>query len=149
MFLLGTRSLPALAGGCFSRVREVFICYLFRYFLGSFLSSSWCPCTANVGAFSVVPEVFSAVFFPRLSFFLLVVFCCSDLHRSVLQAVYPFFCLSYLAVDFLLVFHSSVCLFVSSCMSLVNFSCIFSEILDHLHHYSEFFFWKVACLQFI
>ena len=112
VFLLGTRSLPALAGGCFSRVREVFICYLFRYFLGSFLSSSWGPCTANVGAFSVVPEVFSAVFFPRLSFFLLVVFCCSDLHRSVLQAVYPFFCLSYLAVDFLLVFHSSVCLLV-------------------------------------
>ena len=39
-------------------VREVFIYYLFKYFLRSFLSLFfWDPYGANVGAFNVVPEV--------------------------------------------------------------------------------------------
>ena len=194
VFLLGTLSLPDLAGGRFSCAREVspvtssdmFSDPLPLFLLGSLdplplppgapgpspslppgsldplplppgvpgpsLSSSWGPWTlplsllgpwtlplsllgpwtlplsllgpldppslppgvpaANVGAFGVVPEVCSAVFFPSFHSFFCVVFCCSDLHCSALQAIYPFFCLGYLAVDFLLVFYSSVCLSV-------------------------------------
>ena len=41
-----------------SHVREVFSYYLFKCFLGSFLSLFfWDPYNANVGEFNLVPEV--------------------------------------------------------------------------------------------
>ena len=95
-----------------------------------------------------------------------LLFCISSFFLySVLWQWFPPFCLpghlsvllpQLLCYWFLLMYYST--LFFSSCRSLVNISCIFSisslhfffKILDHLHyHYSEFFFWKVAYLQFI
>ena len=54
-----------------SHVGEAFSCYLFKYFLGSFLSFfSWDPYNVNVDAFNVVPEVSYAVIIFFSFFFL-------------------------------------------------------------------------------
>ena len=71
--------------------------------------------------------------FPRLSSFLFILFfyilfCSSDFRHSVLQVIYPFFCLSYSAIDSYQCI-ILLCLFFSSCKSLVNISCIFSQSL--------------------
>ena len=44
------------------------------------------------------PEVSKAVFISFHSF-LYILFCGSDFHHSVLQVIYPSFCLSYFAID--------------------------------------------------
>ena len=80
-----------------SRVQEFFSYYFFKYFLRSFLSSfSFLdPCNENVGTFKLSQRSL------RLSsfFILFSVFCSSDFHHSVLQVTYPFFCLSFSAID--------------------------------------------------
>ena len=62
------------------------------------LFSFWGPYNANVGAFNVVPEVFQdvSIFFHS---FIYILFCGSDFYHSVLQVIYPCFCLSYSAID--------------------------------------------------
>ena len=89
-----------LGGYFLSHVKEVFVCNLFKYFLGSFLSlfSFWDPYNANVGAFNVVPEVSKAVLISFHSFFF-ILFHDSEFHHFVLQVTYPFFCLSYSAIE--------------------------------------------------
>ena len=85
------------------------------------------PYNENVGVFNVVPEVSQVVFISLHSFFC-VLFCSIDFHHFVFQVTYPFFCLSYSAIDsFQCIIH--LCLFFSSCRSLVNISCIFSIII--------------------
>ena len=79
------------------RVWEVFSYYLFKYFLRSFLSlfSFWDPNNVNVGAFqrSLSLSVFLFILF------FCILFCGSDFHHSVLQVIYPFFSVSYSAID--------------------------------------------------
>ena len=55
------------------RIREVFDCNLFEYFLRSFLFYFffWDPYNANAGVFNVVPEVSEAVF----TYFFFSLFC--------------------------------------------------------------------------
>ena len=81
-------------------VREIFHYNLFEYFLRPFLSLLffWDTYNSNVGAFSVVPEVFQIVFnsFHSLVFILLLG---SYFHHSVFQLTCPFFCLSYSVID--------------------------------------------------
>ena len=53
---------------------------------------------ANIRMFNVVPEVsWAAISFHS---FFCILFCNSDFHHSVLQVIYPCFCLSYSAMDF-------------------------------------------------
>ena len=86
-----------------------------------------------------------------------VMFRGSDFHYY-LSVTYLFFCFTYSIDSFWCIFHFIlfICLFLSSSRSSANIYCIFlnpclhsfSEILDHLHYYSEFFFWQVGCLYF-
>ena len=65
-------------------VREVFSYYLFKHFLGSFLSSSSVtPYNVNVGAFNVVPEVSQAVF---IFFIILSIFCSVAVISTILSS---------------------------------------------------------------
>ena len=75
----------------FSHVREVFICYLFKYFPESFLSLSSPSETSIIqmvclrlsqGSFRL------SFFFFRSSFYSL--FCSSDFSHSIFQVTYPF-----------------------------------------------------------
>ena len=83
-----------------SHIREVFNYNLFKYslrhFLFLFLFGD--PYNLNVGVFNVVPEVSETVLnsFNSLFFFLL---CSSYFHYFIFQVTYPFFCLSYSAID--------------------------------------------------
>ena len=86
---------------CFlSHVREVFDYNLFKYFLRPFLFLFffWDRCNSNVGVFNVVPEVSETVLNSfHYSFFILLLG--SSFHYCILQVTYPFFCLSYFAID--------------------------------------------------
>ena len=72
------------------------------------------------------------VFISFHSFFF-ILFCGSEFHHSAFQVTYPFFCLSYSAIDsfqrilisFIVLF-IIVCLPFRSCRSLLEVSCIFS-----------------------
>ena len=83
-----------------SHVREVFNYNLFKYFLRPFLFLFffWDPYNSNVGVFNVVSEVSKTVLnsFHSFSFILL---CGSYFHYFIFQVTYPFFCLSYSAID--------------------------------------------------
>ena len=83
-----------------SNVVEVFNYNLFKYFLRSFLFLffSWDSYNSNVGAFNFVPEVSETVLnsFHSLFFILL---CSTYFHYFIFQVTYPFFCLSYSAID--------------------------------------------------
>ena len=83
-----------------SHVREVFNYYLFKYFLSPFLFLFffWEPYNSNGGAFNVVPEVSEIVLNSFQSFFF-ILFCGSYFHYFIFQVTYPFFCLSYSAID--------------------------------------------------
>ena len=108
-----------------SDVQKVFSCYLFKYFLGSFLSlfSFWDSCSENVGAFNVVPEVFRLFFTYFCSLFCFVavisiVLCSKWLIHSFDSVILLLILCSVLFI--------SVCLFLNSSKSVVNTSCIFS-----------------------
>src|SRR5574337_611688 len=60
----------------FPHFKEVFICYLLKYFFMPFLFVFffWDPYDLNVGAFNIVPEVFEVVLISFNSFFLSVSF---------------------------------------------------------------------------
>jgi len=83
-----------------SNVREVFSYYVFKYFLGSFLSPSY-PGTLIM--LTLVYLMLSQRSLRFSSFFLhsffYILFCSSDFHHSVLQENFPFFCLHYSAID--------------------------------------------------
>ena len=86
-------------GDCFlSHVREVFSYYLFKYFLRAFLSSSGNPIMRMLVC--LVLSQWSL----RLSSFLFILFSlfCSVavISTNLFQIIYPFFCLSYSAIDF-------------------------------------------------
>ena len=93
-----------------SHIREVFNYNLFKYFLSPFLflffSSFlslflflfWDPYNLNVGAFNIVPEFSETVFNSFHSFFFILL-CSSYFHYFIFQVIYPFFCLSYSAID--------------------------------------------------
>ena len=73
-----------------------------------------------------VSEVSQAIFISFHSCFYILFFG-NDFHHSVLQVIYPSFCLSFSAIDsFQCVIH--LCLFFSSPGSLVDISCIFSIV---------------------
>ena len=103
-----------------SHVREVFDYNLFRCFLRPFLFLFffWDPYNSNVGEFNVVPEVSETVLNSFHCFFCILLNG-SYFHHSIFQLTYPFFCLSYSAIDSLLMyfkFHLLCCssLFVCS-----------------------------------
>ena len=92
--------------------------------------------------------------------FFFYIFCSMAMISTILSSR-SFICTSASLILLLIpssVLFISVCLFLSSCRSLVNISynllslCLHSvsEMLNHIYyHYSEFFFWKVAYLHFI
>ena len=63
-----------------------------------FSSSSGTPYYSNVCAFNFVPEVSETVLNSFHSFFFILL-CCSYFHYFIFQVTYPFFCLSYSAID--------------------------------------------------
>ena len=82
-----------------SHIREVFNYYLFKYFLSPFLFLFfWDPYNSNVVAFNVVPEVSETVLNSFHSFFFILL-CSSYFPYFIFQVTYPFFCLSYSAID--------------------------------------------------
>ena len=97
---MGLAALPEL-GWCFlSHVRDVLDYNLFKYFLRSFLFLFFFrdPYNSNVGAFNVVPEVSETVLSSFHSFFFILL-CSSYFYYFTFQVTYPFFCLSYSAID--------------------------------------------------
>ena len=54
--------------------------------------------SVNFGAFNVVPEVSETVLYSFHSFFFILL-CSSNFHYFIFQVTYPFFCLSYFAID--------------------------------------------------
>ena len=87
---------------CFlSCIREFFNYNLLKYFLSSFLFLLlfWDPYTSNVGAFNVVPAVSETVLNSFHSFFFILL-CVTYFHYFIFQVTYPFFCLSYSAIDY-------------------------------------------------
>ena len=135
-----------------SHVREVFSCYLLRYFIGSFLSSPSGTPRRQILLCLILSQ--RSLRLPSFLFLLFSIFCSPAVISTILSS--RSFIHSSASV-FLLwipcsVLFNSIYLFFNSSWSLVNISCIphfFSEILDHLHyHYSEFFFWEVAYLHF-
>ena len=82
--------------------------------LSLFLFFFWDPYNSNVGAFNVVQGVSETVLNSFHSFFFILL-CGSYFHYFIFQVTYPFFCLSYSAIDSF-----------SSSRSLLNVSCIFS-----------------------
>ena len=96
---MGLSALPGL-DYFLSHVREVFDYNLFKYFLRPFhfLFLFWDPYNLNVGAFTVVPDVPETVLNSFHSFFFILL-CDSYFHYFISQVTYPFFCLSYSAID--------------------------------------------------
>ena len=64
----------------------------------SFSLLLWNLYNSNVGSFNVVPEVFETVLNSSHSFFFILL-CSSYFHYFIFQVTYPFFCLSYSAID--------------------------------------------------
>ena len=82
-----------------SHIREVFNYNLFKYFLNPFLFLFfWDPYNSNVGAFNVVSEVSETVLHSFHSFFFILL-CGSYFQYFIFQVTYPFFSLSYSAID--------------------------------------------------
>ena len=84
-----------------SHVREVFNYDLFKYFLRPFLYLLLLGplyYNSNVVVFNVVPEVSETVLNSFHSFFFILL-SGSYFHYFIFQVTYPFFCLSYSAVD--------------------------------------------------
>ena len=83
----------------FPHFREVFNCYLLKYFLmpSLFVFFFWDSYDSNVGALDIVPEVSEVVLisFNSLFFFPLCFIC---FHHSIFYLTYPIFCLSYSTV---------------------------------------------------
>ena len=98
--LLGTLCFLDLTNYFLSHITEVFNYILFRYFLSLFLFLFflWDPYNLNVGVFNVVPEVSETVLNSFHSFFFILL-CGSYFHYFIFQVTYPFFCLSYSAID--------------------------------------------------
>ena len=82
-------------------VREDFGYYFFKYFLRSFLSfPSGLPIMSMLVCLMLSHSSLGMsffFFFPHPFFYIL--FCGSDFYHHVLQVIYPFFCLSYSAID--------------------------------------------------
>ena len=93
------------------------------------LFSFWDPYNVNVGVFNVVPQfswnVFFFFFFLHPFFYILL--CGSDFYHHVLQVMYPFFCLSYSAID-------SFQYIIHPCLSVLQFFQGFSKHFFHLLH---------------
>ena len=101
MFLLvfilpGTLCFLDSANYFLSHVWEVFSYYLFKYFLRSFLSffSFWNPIMKMLVCLMFFQRSLRPSSFLFILFFY-ILFCGSDFHHSVLQVIFPFFCLSY------------------------------------------------------
>ena len=104
--------------------------YLFKYFLRSFLSlfSFWDSYNMNLVYLMLSQRSLRlSSFFSFLSFFY-ILFCGSNINHSVLQVIYLFFCSVILQLIPSTILSISVCLFLSSCRSLVNISCFLSII---------------------
>ena len=87
-----TLSLPIL--GKFSSVVSSNIFSVPFFFLFFF----WDPYNSDVVEFNVVPEV-SEIVLNSFHFFFFVLLCGSYFHYFLFQVIYPFFCLSYSAID--------------------------------------------------
>ena len=106
MFLLGfilcgTLCFLDLVDYSLSHVREVFNYNLFKYFLSPFfffLFFFWDPYNSNVCVLNIVPAVSETVFNSFNSIFFILL-SCSYFHYFIFQVPYPFFCLSYSAID--------------------------------------------------
>ena len=98
--LYGTLHFLELTDYFLSQIREVFNYNLFKYFLRPFLFLFffWDPFNSNVDAFNVVPEVSETVLNSFHSFFFILL-CGSYFHYFIFQFTYPFFFLSYSAID--------------------------------------------------
>ena len=151
-----------------SNIREVFSYCFFKQFLWCFLLSGTPIVLTVVHSMLFLRSLRLSFFFFFHSFFY-IPFCSSDFHHSVLQVMYPFFCLSYSAIDSLqcsvllcsLVLLSVWQTFLAPSQSLPPFFP--PMFLDHLyyHYYLNYFFlegcispllwlfWKVLAYPFI
>ena len=100
LILYGTLRFLDLIDYFRSHVREVFNYHLLKYFLRPFLFLFffWGPCNSNVGAFNVISEVSEIVVNSFHSFFFILL-PGSYFHHFIFQVTYPFFFLSYSAID--------------------------------------------------
>ena len=97
-----------LGGYCPPRFRQVFNCYLLKYFLMPFLVVFfWDSYDSNVGAFNIVPGSLRLSSFLFFSFFYFPL-CFIYFHHSIFHLTYPLFCLSYSTFVSLSVHFSSV-----------------------------------------
>ena len=103
-----------------SHIREVFNYNLFKYFLSPFLSLFffWDPYNSNVGAFNDVPGVSETVLNSFHSFFFILL-CDSYFHYFIFQVTYPFFCLSFSAIDSFKRILNFIYCFVHGCLFVV------------------------------
>ena len=105
-----------------SHIRNVFDCYLFKYFLPSFpsLLLFWDPYNSNVGLFNVVPEV------SGLFSFLFIIIIISTAEVSTILSSRSFICSSFLVVLLLISLFASIFPFqLLSCLPL----CVHSLVL--------------------
>ena len=105
-----------------SPIRNVFDCYLFKYFLTSFpsLLLFWDPYNSNVGLFNVVPEV------SGLFSFLFIIIIISTAEVSTILSSRSFICSSFLVVLLLISLFASIFPFqLLSCLPL----CVHSLVL--------------------
>ena len=98
--LYGTLRFWDLIDYFLSHIREVFNYNLFKYFLSLSLCPFffWDPYNSNAVVFKVVLEVSETVLNSFHSFFF-ILFCSSYFRYFIFQVTYPFFCLSYSAID--------------------------------------------------
>ena len=128
------------------RFREIFNCYLLKYFLMAFLFVFffWDAYDSNVGAFDIVPEVSEVVLISFNSFFFCPL-CFIYFHHSIFHFTYPIFCLSYSVGSLQSVFYLIALfiidqLFFISSGSLLNISCIFSILVSRIFIYNSILF---------
>ena len=97
---MGLSALPGLDDYFLPHIKDVFNYNLFQYFLSPFLFLFlfWDPYNLNVGVFNVVSEVSETVLNSFHCFFFILL-CSSYFHYFIFQVTYPFFCLSYSAID--------------------------------------------------
>ena len=119
--------------------REVFNCYLLKYFLMVFVFVFffWDSYDSKVGAFKIVPEVSEVVLISLNSFFFFPL-CVIYFYHSIFYLTYHIFCLHYATVGSLqsvfdLILHYSLYIdFFISSRSLFNISCIFLILVSRL-----------------
>ena len=109
-----------------SHIRNVFDCYLFKYFVASFpsLLLFWDPYNSHVGLFNVVPEVSGLFSF----LFIIIIFSllCSTAEVSTILSSRSFICSSFLVVLLLISLFASIFPFqLLSCLPL----CVHSLVL--------------------